>query len=538
MTAAITPMMRTTAINIEPAGRLRRLVCLLALAAAATGCGVPPAEPPAPAAASWAVTAWGEHFEVFPEIEPLVAGQIAVAHTHVTRLDGFAPLVDGAVEIVLSGPSGAQVFGAEQPARPGIFTVEIEPESPGDFDLSFRVRVRGSNRSEEIRGGKVRVGTADQPGGLVVAPAPKGASDGGEPLAFLKEEQWRSEFATGWVRSGRLARSVRGLARIRPPAGGEATVTSPVDGTLLPASGSRPWPFAGLRINRGDALFRVMPRVAAERSLAVLEADLAALATESATARSRLSRLEELLELEAASRRELEEARARVETLDARHAAAARDLVAARSSREGGAAGASLSLRAPFAGEVARVGATPGATVAAGEALARLVRTDSVWIEVSASPDGARRIASEGVRGVVLSDPEHGATRVEEGVRWISTAPEASPETGTVTVLLEAPATPGLLLGTTLEAQVLLEKEGEGIVIPASALVDDGGVDVVYLQLSGESFVRQTVHVVERQGDRLLVERLVPGQRLVSRGGDAIRRSSLMASGDAHGHVH
>ena len=74
--------------------------------------------------------------------------------------------------------------------------------------------------------------------------------------------------------------------------------------------------------------------------------------------------------------------------------------------------------------------------------------------------------------------------------------------------------------------------------MPASALVDDGGVAVVYLQLSGESFVRQEVHVLERQGDRLLVDRLVPGQRLVERGGEAIRRSSLMASGEAQGHVH
>jgi hypothetical protein len=61
---------------------------------------------------------------------------------------------------------------------------------------------------------------------------------------------------------------------------------------------------------------------------------------------------------------------------------------------------------------------------------------------------------------------------------------------------------------------------------------------VVYLQLSGESFARQEVDVLERQGDRLLVDRLVAGQRLVDSGGEAIRRSSLMASGEAHGHVH
>ena len=29
---------------------------------------------------TWSVTAWSEHFEVFPEVEPLVAGQAADAH--------------------------------------------------------------------------------------------------------------------------------------------------------------------------------------------------------------------------------------------------------------------------------------------------------------------------------------------------------------------------------------------------------------------------------------------------------------------------
>lgn len=527
--------MTIMSMMIELGGELRRAGLLFALATGFAGCGLPPAEAPI-AAASWSVTAWGTLFEVFPEVEPLVAGKVAVAHAHVTRLDGFAPLVDGKVEIVLSGPSGDQVFSADRPVRPGVFTVQIEPEAAGERELSFRIR--GPEGYEEIRGGKVRVGVAQEPGGLLVAPTPKGASDGGEPLAFLKEEQWRSDFATSWVRTGQLARSVAGLARVRPPAGGEAALGSPVDGVVQPLAGSRTWPFVGLRVDRGSALFQVTPLVAAERSLATLEAELATLSAERETARVRLARLQELVALEAVSRRDVEEARLRVETFAAQCSAAARDLEAARSTREGGATRQGLALRAPFAGEIAQITASPGATVAAGELLARLVRTDSIWIEVSVPPAGARQITQEGVRGVVLSDPELGPLRLEEGVRLISVGPELSPRTGTVTVLLEVPPTAGLVLGTSLEAQVLSNEQLEGIVIPASALVDDGGVPVVYLQLSGESFVRQEIRARERQGDLLLVDRLIPGQRLVSRGGDAIRRSSLMAGGEAHGHVH
>ena len=435
------------------------LAAILPLAAILTACGSPSShEGHSGYGETWSVTAWGKSHEVFQEVDALIAGEGAVARARVTSLDGFEPLAGGRLEIVFSDASGEQVFAAE-PDGPGRFSVDVTPERTGEFDLSFRIHdSTGSDEAstEKIRGGRVRVGTAEEPGGVVVAPAPRGASDGGEPLAFEKDQQWRSDFGTSWVRSGSLDGSVSGLARTRPSAGGDALITAPVGGIARAPSGRQSWPFVGRRVEGGAPLFRIGPRV----------------------------------------------------------------------------------LEAPFAGALAAVDTTPGATVRAGDTLARLVSTDVVWIEVEVPPAGARTLEADGVRGIVLDDSEHAPLRIEDDLKLISIAPEVSPHTGTVTVLLEVTQTEGLMLGTTLEAMVLTGKPHEGIVIPSSALIDDGGVPIVYLQLAGESFVRQQVRVLERQGDRVLVERLVPGQRLVSRGGDAIRRESLMASGQAHGHVH
>ncbi len=487
---------------------------------------------------AWTVTALGERFEVFPEIDALEVGHTAMAHTHVTRLADFGPLVEGTVEIVLVDGEGEQVFGAGESADPGHFLVEVTPRRTGEADLLFRIDDGAG--IEEIPGGRVRVGAADHAEGLIQAPELPAGSDGGEPVAFLKEQQWQGRFATAWVEEGHLARSVSGVATFRPPGGGESTVTAQVDGVVQPPAGSRSWPFVGRRVEGDAPLFRVVPLVASERSLATLEGELEALAVELESARSRSTRLQELLALEAVSERDVEETGVRARTLEARHRAAERDLESARSSREGGADGAGISLKAPFSGRIAAVSTTPGATVSAGDSLARLVRTDVVWIEVALPPQDARRLASAGLRGVVLDDPESGPVRIDEGLSLVSVSPELSPRTGTVTVLLEAPglAGSGFALGSTVAAQVLMAGEESGIVVPASALVDDGGVPVVFLQLSGEDFQRQTVTVLGRQGDEVLVGGLAPGQRLVTRGGDAIRRSSLMASGEAHGHVH
>ena len=487
---------------------------------------------------TWSVTVLGERFEVFPEIDVLEVGRTAMAHTHVTRLADFAPLVEGTVEIVLVDGGGRQVFGADGSADPGHFAIEITPRRTGEAQLLFRIDDGAG--IEEIPGGWVRVGEAHHPEGLVRAPELLTGTDGGEPVAFLKEQQWQGRFATAWVEEGHLARSVSGVATFRPPAGGESTVTAQVDGVVQPPAESRSWPFVGRRVERDSHLFRVVPLVASERSLATLEAEVETLAVELESARARSARLRELLTLEAVSEREVGEAGVRARLLETRHRAAERDLESARSSREGGADGAGISLKAPFSGRIAAVSTTPGATVAAGDSLARLVRTDVVWIEVALPPQDARRLAAAGLRGVVLDDPESGPVRIDEGLSLVSVSPELSPRTGTVTVLLEAPglAGTGFALGSTVAAQVLMAGEDSGIVVPASALVDDGGVPVVFLQLAGEDFQRQTVTVLSRQGDQVLVDGLAPGQRLVTRGGDAIRRSSLMASGEAHGHVH
>ena len=519
-------------IRTDRRPRAATLVIAAAAVLIAAGCGR--GEHAAEAAdESWSVTAWGQHFEVFPEVDPLVAGAKAVAHTHVTRLADFSPLVEGDVAIVLSGGAGEQVFAANKPVRPGIYNIEITPRAAGEYDLTFRIRTQSG--SEEIRGGRVRVGTTGQPGGVVRAPAPRGAIAGGEPVDFLKEQQWRSPFATDWVRRGMVSQSATGLATVRPPSGGETAITAPVDGVVHPAGGV--WPYAGIAVSRGSALFQLVPRVAADVSLPSLQGAVSEIETDLATARARLARLEELFAMQAVSRRELEEARARVQTLESRRRAARQDLGAAQSSRSGGSSGG-LTIRAPFAGQVARVNATPGTTVAAGDELARLVRTDAMWLEVAVPPSAVRAITA-GVTGVVLVDRERPPVRITEGVRLVSVAPEIARETGSVTVLIEIPPAAGLPLGSTVEAHLLTAVQTAGIVVPSTAVIDDGGVPVVYLQLSGESFVRQEVRVLSRQGDMLLVDHLVPGQRLVTRGGDAIRRASLMSGGAAaEGHVH
>lgn len=481
-------------------------------------------------AEGWAVTSWGDRYEIFAEADALVLGSISRSHTHVTILEGFLPLREGTVSAVLRAADGTEtVFSQDSALRDGIFDVEILPHRTGEYDLLFRVETDGQR--EDIPSGRVRVGDDREPGGLLNA-APQSSST--DAVSFLKEEQWKTRFETAWTAEGRVRASARGTGRVRPAAGGELFLAAPVDGVVS----QDPWPYVGLARAAGEPVLSLGSRVSQGRTLAELEALDTEKRGELRLARERLTRLEDLLQVGAVSEAEVDAVRARVETLEAQAESARRQMASIRGASSGQAR---LEVTAPFTGEVAEVLVSPGQAVASGEPLVRLVRVEPVWVEVHLSPRDAQRLAG-GVSGLWIRATGDRERTLFEGpqVSLVSIAPEVDPRTGRVAALLRVdPGEDRLRLGGAIEAEVLLQESTPGVVIPASALVDDSGVATVFTQADGETFERHEVTTLLREGDHYLVEGLEVGQRLVVRGGPAIRRSSLLSSGgSSHGHVH
>lgn len=467
----------------------------------------------------WAVTAWGTRYEIFAECASLVVGQTAKSHTHVTVLEDFSPLRLGAVSAVLArGGEDTRVFRQETAVRDGIFSVEITPPEAGDFELSFRVE--SSAGEEIIPAGKVRVGDAASPGGMLESPRlghhPMTAGASTDPISFLKEQQWRTEFRTAWAEDGSVQASVRGPGTTGAAAGAEVVLSAPLDGTVTAESRC----YVGRAMERGETVMDLAARAASDRTLAELE-------SEAGLARARLTRLEELFALEAVSAAEVDAARARLTGLDAQ-------LQATRGERGSKA----VAVRAPFAGQIAEVYVVPGQSVSAGDPLARLVRRTPVWVDVALLPRAAAQVHASPA-GLVLKASGAAPVSVDSAnVRLVSKSPEVDRTTGTVTTILEVTDALPFPLGTMLDAEILLNEEHRGVVVPASSIVDDGGIPVVYVQVEGEDFARHEITIETTQGDRVLVGGLRAGARVVARGGGAIRRASLMSTGEVEGHVH
>ncbi|MBA3975021.1 MAG: hypothetical protein C0504_12495 [Candidatus Solibacter sp.] len=473
-------------------------------------------------------TNWTLKTELFAEYVPLVAGRTSRFAVHLTRLDSFKPVETGKVEIRLQPADGrALSFSAGGPSSPGIFGVDVKPEAAGQYQLSVHVNSGGLNDVHEL--GEIEVSAT------TAAAVHEHGAEAEEKIAFLKEQQWTLDFATAVIEDRRLRTSIRAPAEVLPRSGGEAEVTVPFDGRL---AGSN-FPVIGARVRQGQTLASLLPPTSAPSDISTLE-----LAREEASlalqlARKDRERAERLVQSGAAPAKRLDEARTFEATVEARLRAADARIAQydASSSAEAHSGGARLfALRAPISGVVVETGAAPNANVKAGEVLFRIVDADAVY--VSAAVPEAELPQVRNLTGAELEIP--GAARPRALSSLVSIGRVVDPQSRTFPVIYQFDNRDrSVAIHQAIHVRLLSKPADLAPAAPESALVDDGGRPVIFVQSSGEAFVRRPVRLGVREGGYVqIVEGVFPGERVVVKGAHLVRLASMSSQVPAHGHVH
>lgn len=506
-------------------------LALVIVAAVLTSCGKPEAkEPPKQAAAKpegLSLTHWTAKTELFMEYPALVAGADGRFAVHFTRLDNFRPMKSGKVDVHLDGPGGTETFSTPGPSRPGIFGVDVKPSKPGTYTMTIQVQSPDINDSHEV--GEVTV-YADE-ASAATHPTAKQME---ETIAFLKEQQWALDFGTELVseRTERSGFDVTGEVQLRT--GGQSEVASPIDGRLADAANV----IVGRPVARGQVLAQIAPPVSAPSDRTALEAAKTDAENSLAFARRDRERAQRLVDAGAVPARRLEEARLNESTIEIRLKAADARLAQYESGRGAEADGGSrlFAVRAPMTGTIAESRAISGANVRAGDVLFRIVDTDSVY--VSANVPEAELVRLRQVAGAELQIPNGPAPKPLG--RQISVGRLIDPQSRTVPVLYEMNNSDRqLVVGQAVQIRLFTSANTKAPALRESAIVDDGGRPVVFVQLAGEAFARRPVTLGNRQGEYVQVATGVqPGERVVTKGAYLIRLSSMSSQIPAHGHVH
>lgn len=503
------------------------------LAVLALACGAPSeipetAESEVPALS---FTHWTERTELFVELRSLVVGEESPCAVHATILDGFRAPAEGTVTAVLSGGgSPEERFTVDVPSIPGIFRPVAIPRAAGIRQLRFELAFGDLADVHEL--GDVRVYPTDAEASADAAPEDPHPGR----IVFLKEQQWPIAFGTGVVRRGPVAPAISAAASLGASDHGDAWIVAPSAGRVVALDEGLPR--IGTPIERDALVAQLSPQLeSADRASLDLARTAARIEVEQA-GRER-ERLEGLVAGGAVPERRLVEAQhAELEARASLTAAERRSGQFQSVQRTGRRGGAGIDLRSPIAGRVAEVLVAPGALVAADEPLLRVIDVSVLWLEIRV-PD-ADASAFDAQRGGWVDVDGLDAPLDLTPASFVARAPMLDPESHTLRVVYEVEnADARLIAGTLATAHLYRGEPVEALVVPASALVEDGAATVVFVQVEGEAFERRVIRVVGRERDRVgVVGALVEGEHVVVIGAYAVRLAASSGSIPAHGHAH
>jgi cobalt-zinc-cadmium efflux system membrane fusion protein len=332
-----------------------------------------------------------------------------------------------------------------------------------------------------------------------------------------------------------LRDNLRVAAETLPRTGGEAAVIAPIQGRLVVEK-----TFAiGTPVTKGAELASVVPPTSAVSDLPSLQLAEAEAKVMLEQAQRDRARAERLLALGAVPSRRAEEARSVEATAQARLQAAQTRLAQYDATRtaDGVETGVRRFLiRAPLSGILAESSAVSGANVEAGKILFRIVDIESLLVSGVVPESDFAKLRQ--LSGAEIEMPDTGQLRPAN--RLVAIGRLVDPATRTVPVTYEVDnRDQRLAVNQNVFLRLLLTPAERMPAIPESAIIDDAGRPVVFVQKGGETFLRRPVKLGVHNGGMVQVlEGVNPGDRVVTKGAYLIRLSTMSNSVPAHGHIH
>lgn len=478
----------------------------------------------APERPSFAPTHYADGLQLFVEYAVLVNGEDSKFGVHLTRLDGYQAVNEGRVEAVLTGAGGEQRFSGELSPTPGIFRLAVKPHAPGEVQVKLTWKGPKGQATFDLGRHTVYPDAASS----MKADVPE--ASGGIP--FLKEQQWNVPFGITRAQTRPLSDGFEAYASVLTVPGGEGRILAPVAGRI---EGSG-FPSIGQAVRQGQKLGGLVPRAGADLSLGSVQLDFERARLRLDQASANHVRLKHLLEQDAVPRRRVEEA-AREEALAEAEFKVAQ---ARRNEVTSGKGGMALALTAPVSGIVSAVNGGPGVQVAEGQELFHIVDTRRLRLEVQVPEAQSGRLGK--VASVWFQAPGQPPMVLEsgKGARVLGQGGAIHPERRTVPLVLEFRNPSGTLkVGATGKAFVRTGMVAQALAVPASALQDEDGLPVVYVQAGGERFERRIVRVGTRDGDWVQVlSGVQEDEWVVTTGAHLVRLAASSGKVPEHGHAH
>jgi len=460
------------------------------------------------------ITLWTNNTELFVEFPALIVGKNSRFAAHFTILDNHQPVREGAVTVsLIKGDKGIKNT-VLSPSSPGIFSPTLQPKEAGNYQLIFDIVT--PNYSDKLIIHDIIVYPNTE---AAIRALGDTGSDGG--ISFLKEQAWKIDFQTKPVVLGNVYDVINTSGVWMPSPNSVKAVVAKSNGVVHFAVSNLT---EGAQVSKGQLLINVSSQGLATNNLSI---EIAKAKANFEIAKSEYERKKKLYESKIVPKAAFEKIENNYNIVKSNY-----------KSLSSGVSGDSKQIRAPFDGYITAINVSNGDYVDQGAALitvgthqSRILRTQlapsygltmentqSIWYQTQ---DGEwRNVAASG--GSILSISKD----VDSSRPLISVFVQ-------VNDAIEMPE------GSLSQVQIAMGNATQNTIIPVNTLLEDYGNYSVMVQLSGEKFERRSVKIGKRNGENVeILQGLVVGEVIVSKGAYQVKMASMSGSTPAHGHEH
>jgi len=206
-------------------------------------------------------TSYNQDFELYAEADPFIVGETADVLSHFTILPDFKPVREGKIkmDLTVNGNKISQIV--DLPARTGIYSFSIKPETAGKGSLKFEIT--GKNGKSELEIADVYIHQNHEE---AHAAAEEAETTQINTTVFTKEQSWKIDFATEYPVKGPFGQVIKTSALLKPSPESEMVITAKTNGMVSFSNSNM---LEGKEISTRQVLFTISGSELAENNFTV-----------------------------------------------------------------------------------------------------------------------------------------------------------------------------------------------------------------------------------------------------------------------------
>jgi len=484
--------------------------------------------------ASYVVTNFTSKTELFLEFPKLVKNKGTKFVTHLTRLSNYKPIMKGKVTVVLSGGGKPiEKFSVDKVSSPGIF----KPVVNAKYTTKRTIKIVFNEGSYEVTHslGTYPVSASSEEAQKITI-----KSDATESLiTYLKEQQWKFDFSVSAVDKRSIRSTISATGTIRAPSYGNIRITATSSGRLK--SIKKEFPYVGMKVKKGQILAEIIPSLGHSVDIASLELEMKKKKSILKLAIYDRERLEKLFKQKVIAKKKLIVAKSKEVIARAEYKTTARRIGHQKTGEfHLGKLSTGVILRARINGTIAHVHAVAGSYLKKGQEVFHIVNTNKLWLDIKVPEHDIGKLGNPVGAWFEIDGFKKPFNTLKLGGKVISIGSAIDSTTRTLPLLIEFENSKNTLkVGMFADTHIITSVKNDVIAVPISAVIDDNGKDIVYVQNDGEHFEVREVKIGLRDDQYVqILVGLKKGEYIVSKGGYLVRLASTSSSKVGHGHSH